>query len=249
MLSLKAPEWHFMKLAWTVTCITGIHRVPYPEPDPRCSGWSTMLHFPKIRLSCYWWFHTFPQSNFYLFLLLVLPPPHFQTLLSVVASFMILGKSLWEIWDAFSFKDYYYRRNLCWRQSCWFQGPPGSKLRPEPGSMVFCETTLSTGPFVSNLACERNISAAFWMLTRPAEPLPTGDRCFLYPPGWPAFMSGKLNSSKLFPGSCSLFLKFIANSCWLGVGWGASGKFFIMNWPWYWPIQWKKRERFCYIIM
>lgn len=65
--------------------------------------------------------------------------------------------------------------------------------------------------------------------TCPTEPLPTGDRCFLYPPGWPAFMSGKLNISKLFPGSCSLFLRVHCQFLLALVGGGTSGKFFIMN--------------------
>lgn len=99
-------------------------------------------------------------------------------------------------------------------------------------SWSFCEATLSTDSFVSDLAGDRVLSAALWVSTCPTEPLPTGDRCFLYPPGWPAFMSGKLNISKLFPGSCSLKSSFLRVRCQFLlalVGGGTSGKFFIMN--------------------
>lgn len=104
--------------------------------------------------------------------------------------------SLWFLLTAFErFKMLFFFSYSCgrWprRQGCWFECPFSSQRQnqdPGWGSWFFCEATLSTDAFVSDLAGDRVLSAALWVSTCPTEPLPTGDRCFLYPPGWPAFM-------------------------------------------------------------
>lgn len=207
----------------------GIHQAP--SPGPPFSDCPIMPLFWRVLLS----------SNCSVFILSPKVIPTFFFLFTFKPSQALL--SLWFLLTAFErFKMLFFSYSCGrWprRQGCWFECPFSSQRQnqdPGWGSWFFCEATLSTDAFVSDLAGDRVLSTALWVSTCPTEPLPTGDRCFLYPPGWPAFMSGKLNISKLFPGSCSLKSSFLRVRCQFLlalVGGGTSGKFFIMNWPWY----------------